>query len=490
MFDYEKRLAELAKQTVLIVGDLMLDRFVYGEVVRISPEAPAPVIAVKREEAAPGGAGNVALNIAGLGARCILIGAVGDDDAGKTLAAAFGATGGQIDARLVLDTTRPTTQKVRFVSEQHSTHLLRADWEETHPLPAHCQEEVLTTALQALPGCGAVVISDYGKGVLTPHVIDILIAEARKARKPVVVDPKSNDYRTYRNATLVTPNRAELSRAAHRDVRKTAEVVSAAAELIATAALDAILVTRSEEGMTLIRAKGEPVHIPAHPVKIRDVSGAGDTVVATLAAMLAMDADLEAATRAANAAAAVVVGKRGTAAVNFVEMRAVLVPSALRAQDEKIARDRKVMDERLDEWRKAGLRIGFTNGCFDLVHPGHLKVLAGARAACDRLVVGLNSDASARRLKGPTRPIQDEIARAEVLAALEATDLVVIFEEDTPLELIRRIKPQVLVKGGDYTREQVVGHEVVEAEGGEVVIVDTLPERSTTRLVERSKKPA
>lgn len=490
MFDYEKRLDELSRQTVLIVGDLMLDRFVYGEVGRISPEAPAPVLKATREETTPGGAGNVALNIAGLGARCILVGAIGDDDAGKTLSEIFGMTGGQIDARLVLDAERPTTQKTRFVSEQHSTHLLRADWEETHPLPKHCEEEILTNALKALPSCGSVVISDYGKGVLTNHVIETLIAEARKAKKPVIVDPKSDDYRTYKNATLVTPNRAELSRAAHRDVRKTGDVVQAAAELVAAAALDAILVTRSEEGMTLVRAKGDPIHVPSHPVKVRDVSGAGDTVVATLAAMLAMSADLEAAARAANAAAAVVVGKRGTAAVNFVEMRAVLVPSALRAHDEKIARDLKMMDEQLDEWRRQGLRIGFTNGCFDLVHPGHLKVLAGARAACDRLVVGLNSDASARRLKGPARPIQDEIARAEVLAALEATDLVVIFEEDTPIELIRRIKPQVLVKGGDYKRNQVVGHEIVETAGGEVLIVETLPERSTTRLVERSKKPA
>jgi D-beta-D-heptose 7-phosphate kinase/D-beta-D-heptose 1-phosphate adenosyltransferase len=490
MFDYEKRLAELSQQTVLIVGDLMLDRFVYGEVARISPEAPAPVLAVKYEETSPGGAGNVALNIAGLGARCILVSAIGDDDAGKTLSAIFGATGGQIDARLVLDPERPTTQKVRFVSEQHSTHLLRADWEETHPLPRHCEEEILTNALKAMPSCGSVVISDYGKGVLSKRVIETLIAEARKAKKPVIVDPKSNDYRTYQNATLVTPNRAELSRAAHRDVRKTEDVVKAAAELIAAATLDAILVTRSEEGMTLVRAKGDPIHIPSHPVKVRDVSGAGDTVVATLAAMLAMASDLEAATRAANAAAAVVVGKQGTAAVNFVEMRAVLVPSASRAHDEKIARDPKALDERLNEWRKAGLRIGFTNGCFDLIHPGHLRVLAGARAVCDRLVVGLNSDASARRLKGPTRPIQDEVARAEVLAALEATDLIVVFEEDTPLELIRRIRPQVLVKGGDYTRDQVVGHEIVEATGGEVIIVETLPERSTTRLVERSKKPA
>jgi len=490
MFDYEKRLAELSKQTVLVVGDLMLDRFVYGEVARISPEAPAPVLAVKREELTPGGAGNVARNIAGLGARCILISAVGDDDAGRTLAEVFGKSGGQIEAKLAIDASRPTTQKARFVSEHHSTHLLRADWEETHPLPKNCEEEILTTALKALPSCGAVVISDYGKGVLTPRVTEKLIAEAGKAKKPVIVDPKNDDYRTYKNATLITPNRTELSRAAHRDVRKTEDVIKAAAELVARADLEAILVTRSEEGMTLVTAKGAALHIPSHPVKVRDVSGAGDTVVATVAAMLAMGAELEAAARAANAAAAVVVSKRGTAAVNFVEMRAVLVPSALRAHDEKIARDLKVMDERLDEWRRAGQRIGFTNGCFDLIHPGHLKVLAGARAACDRLVVGLNSDASARRLKGSTRPIQDEVARAEVLAALEAVDLVVVFEEDTPVELIRRVNPQVLVKGGDYKREQVVGHEIVEAKGGEVIIVETLPERSTTRLVERSKKPA
>ena len=486
MFDYEKRLAELAKQTVLCVGDLMLDRFVYGEVTRISPEAPTPVLRVRREETAPGGAGNVARNIAGLGARCVLVSAVGDDDAGRALAAAFGKSG-PIEAKLAIDVARPTTQKARFVSEQHSTHLLRADWEETQPLPQPKEEEILAIALKALPDCGAVVLSDYGKGVLTPKVIETLIAAARKAKKPLVVDPKHADYGVYRGATLITPNRAELSRAAHRELRTSEEIVEAADRLVAGADLEAILVTRSEEGMTLIASGKAPVHIPSHPVKVRDVSGAGDTVVATIAAMLAMGAELAVAARAANAAAAAVIGKSGTAAVNFVEMRAILVPSASRAHDEKIVRDPKLLDERLDEWRKKGLRIGFTNGCFDLIHPGHLKVLAGARAACDRLIVGLNSDASARRLKGPGRPIQDEVARAEVLAALEAVDLVVPFEEDTPLELIRRVKPAVLVKGGDYRKDQVVGGDLVEAAGGEVVIVETLPERSTTRLVERSK---
>jgi D-beta-D-heptose 7-phosphate kinase/D-beta-D-heptose 1-phosphate adenosyltransferase len=318
-------------------------------------------------------------------------------------------------------------------------------------------------------------------------VIAALIAAARKAKKPVIVDPKHHDYGVYRGATLITPNRAELSRAAHRELRTSEEIVAAAEKLAAGADLDAILVTRSEEGMTLVARGKPPVHIPSHPVKVRDVSGAGDTVVATIAAMLAMKAELEVAARTANAAAAAVIGKPGTAAVNFAEMRAILVPSASRAHDEKIVRDPKLLDERLDDWRKKGLRIGFTNGCFDLIHPGHLKVLAGARAACDRLVVGLNSDASARRLKGAGRPIQDEVARAEVLAALEAVDLVVPFEEDTPLELIRRVRPAVLVKGGDYRKDQVVGCDLVEAAGGEVVIVETLPERSTTRLVERSK---
>jgi D-beta-D-heptose 7-phosphate kinase/D-beta-D-heptose 1-phosphate adenosyltransferase len=223
-------------------------------------------------------------------------------------------------------------------------------------------------------------------------------------------------------------------------------------------------------------------------VKVRDVSGAGDTVVATVAAMMAMHADLPAAARAANAAAAVVVGKRGTASVTFSELRSFLLPSALRAYEEKLALEDEILDDRLNAWRRAGLRIGFTNGVFDLLHPGHVKVLAEARAACDRLVVGLNSDASTRRLKGESRPIQDEVARAQMLAALEAVDLVAIFAEDTPIELIRRVRPQVLIKGGDYTKDQVVGREIVEASGGEVIIVETVPNRSTTKLVERSKK--
>jgi D-beta-D-heptose 7-phosphate kinase/D-beta-D-heptose 1-phosphate adenosyltransferase len=248
----------------------------------------------------------------------------------------------------------------------------------------------------------------------------------------------------------------------------------------------AVLVTRSEAGMTLVH-NGTAVHVPAYPVRVRDVSGAGDSVVAVLSAMLAMGADFESAMRAANAAGAVVVGKRGTATASVAELRSRILPSATLAPKEKIVFDWAVLDEHLAEWRKQGLRVGFTNGCFDLLHPGHVKLLAGARAACDRLVVGLNGDDSVTRLKGPGRPVQPVQARAEVLAALEAVDLVAIFDEDTPEKLISRVRPTVLVKGSDYTREEVVGREIVEALGGEIVLIEIVPGHSTTSMVERTR---
>jgi D-beta-D-heptose 7-phosphate kinase / D-beta-D-heptose 1-phosphate adenosyltransferase len=488
MFDYETRLAAIAGHTLVCVGDVMLDRYVYGDVTRISPEAPAPVLVVRREETAPGGAANVALNVAGLGARAVVIGVVGDDDAGKQLILPFTRSGGQLEAQFVIDPDRPTTQKTRFVSAHHSTHMLRADWEDDRPLAEREAKDIVENARRAIARAGALILSDYGKGVLAPATIEALIAAARQAKKPVVVDPKGSDYSIYRGATVITPNRAELSRAVGREVKSADEVAAAATELAERCGVDAILVTRSEDGMTLVVRGRPPVHIPAHPVRLRDVSGAGDTVVAAVAALLAIGADLEAAARTANAAAAVVIAKQGTAAVTLPEIRAVLVPHAAHAHEHKIARNLGALDECLATWRRAGYRIGFTNGVFDILHPGHLKVLAEARAACDRLIVGLNSDASTRRLKGPSRPVQDEVARSQVLAGLESVDLVVLFEEDTPLELIGRVKPQVLIKGGDYKPDQVIGREIVEAAGGEVILVEPVPERSTTRIVERTKK--
>ena len=489
MFDFDHSLSQLSGVTVLCIGDLMLDDFVYGEVVRISPEAAAPVIAVKRSEMVIGGAGNVARNIASLGAQCIFIGLVGEDEAGRTLKAALAAEP-RIEASLVVDGSRPTTRKVRFVSEHYATHMLRADWEEARPADAKAEKALLDHVLAALPRADAVVLSDYAKGVLTKGLIRQVIEATRAAGKPVIVDPKGQDYSVYRGATLVTPNRKELGEAVHRDVWSDADVAAAASELRSSLQCEAVLVTRSDEGMTLVERDADPVHVPSYAVKISDVSGAGDTVVAVLSAMLALRADFESAMRAANAAAAVVVGKRGTATVSVNELRHRILPAATLAAEEKILFDWSELDARLAAWRKQGLRIGFTNGCFDILHPGHVRMLAQARAACDRLVLGLNSDASVSRLKGPDRPVQNVQARAEVLAALEAVDLVVVFEEDTPRDLIAKVRPRVLIKGADYTREQVVGHEIVEADGGEVVLVGLLPGHSTTDIVKRSRSTA
>jgi D-beta-D-heptose 7-phosphate kinase/D-beta-D-heptose 1-phosphate adenosyltransferase len=429
----------------------------------------------------------VARNVASLGARCLFVGVVGDDSAGKMLVSAL-AEAQLIEPNLVIDGKRQTTRKVRFVSEHHSTHLLRADWETPAAVDAGSEDALIGHVIKAMPRVGAVVLSDYAKGALTPRVIRAVIDAANERGKPVVVDPKGRDYGIYRGATLITPNRQELADATRRAADTDDEIAAAANELRDSLGTQAVLVTRSEAGMSLV-GQDALVHVPAYPVRVRDVSGAGDTVVAVVSAMLAIQADFEAAMRAANAAAAVVVGKRGTATASVAELRSRILPAATLAPEEKIVFDWNVLDDHLSDWRKQGLRVGFTNGCFDLLHPGHVKLLAGARATCDRLVVGLNGDGSVTRLKGAGRPVQPVQARAEVLAALEAVDLVAVFEEDTPEKLIARVKPTVLVKGADYTREQVVGREIVEALGGEIVLIDLVPGHSTSSMVERTRAP-
>jgi D-beta-D-heptose 7-phosphate kinase / D-beta-D-heptose 1-phosphate adenosyltransferase len=487
MHPFDQQLAKVADATVLCIGDLMLDEFVYGEVSRISPEAPTPVLAVTRESRAIGGAGNVARGIAALGARCLFVAVTGEDEAAQVLRQAFAENWPTVETHILVDSGRPTTRKTRFVSEHHSTHLLRADWEVAAPVGAEAEESLIALARSLLPRADAVVLSDYAKGVLSPRLIRAVIDAAKADRKPVIVDPKRHDFGIYQGATLITPNRKELADASRRLVSGEDDIVAAAQELSARIVSEAVLVTRSEEGMTLCVRNSEPLHVPAYPVKVRDVSGAGDTVAAVLAVMLASEIGFEGAARAANAAGAVVVGKRGTATVSLAELRSRLLPAASLASEEKTVFDWASLDDHVADWRRLGLRIGFTNGCFDLLHPGHVKLLTEARAACDRLIVGLNSDASVARLKGTGRPVQHQQGRAEVLAALEAVDLVVIFDQDTPLELIRRIRPRVLIKGADYRADQVVGRELIEADGGEVVLVGLAPGYSTTTLVNRSK---
>src|ERR1700726_4238142 len=383
MFDFEALSYAIASRTVLWVGDLMLDEFVYGEVSRISPEAPAPVIAVQRSETNIGGAGNVARNIASLGARCIFVGLIGEDEAGAKLKGAL-AQESRIESVLVCDSARPTTRKVRFVSEHFSTHMLRADWELAQPASAEIEQKLIDAIMPLLPRVDIVLLSDYAKGVLTARVIRNVIEAARKLGKRVIVDPKNVNFAIYRGATLLTPNRKEFAEATRSRADTETSIAEAAQDAMQLADCEAVLVTQSEHGMTLVPRNGEVVHVPAHPVKVRDVSGAGDTVAAVLAVTLAAGADWETALRMANAAAAVAVGKQGTATVTSAELRRRILPHAFLAAEEKIIAADGDLDAHLSDWRKQGLRVGFTNGCFDIAHPGHMTVLTAGRPACDR----------------------------------------------------------------------------------------------------------
>src|SRR5580700_1490412 len=363
MFDFESFHRAMVGQTVLCVGDLMLDEFVYGEVSRISPEAPAPVIAARRSETNIGGAGNVARNIASLGATCIFVGLIGEDAAGADLKAAL-AREPRIESVLVADSSRPTTRKVRFVSEHFLTHMLRADWEMTHPAGGEIEQKLIDTILPLIPRADIVLLSDYAKGVLTARVIRNVIDAARKLGKRVIVDPKSANFAIYRGATLLTPNRKEFAEATRSRADTEQNIAEAAQDAMQLADCEAMLVTQSEHGMTLVPRRGEAIHVPAHPVKVRDVSGAGDTVAATLAVTLAAGADWETALRMANAAAAVAVGKKGTATVTSAELRRSILPHAFLAAEEKIVAAGGDLDAHLSDWRRQELRIGFTNGCF------------------------------------------------------------------------------------------------------------------------------
>src|SRR5438874_7807315 len=350
MFDFEALSQAIVKQTVLCVGDLMLDGFVYGEVSRISPEAPAPVIAVQRSETNIGGAGNVARNIASLGARCIFVGLIGDDDAGVNLKAALSRED-MIESILVCDSERPTTRKVRFVSEHFSTHMLRADWELAVPAAADIEQKLIDAILPLLPRADVVLISDYAKGVLTARVIRNVIDKARELGKPVIVDPKNANFAMYRGATLLTPNRKEFAEGTSSRADTQQSIATSARVAMQLVDCEAMLVTQSEHGMTLVPRKGESIHVPAHPVKVRDVSGAGDTVAAVLAVTVAAGADWETALRMANAAAAVAVGKKGTATVSPAELRRRILSHAFLAAEEKIIA-RGAVHAHLVHWRR------------------------------------------------------------------------------------------------------------------------------------------
>ena len=470
----------LKSARVLCIGDVMLDHYVYGQVERVSPEAPIPVLWIEREMKTLGGAGNVLRNLRALGAASSFISVVGNDEAGREVGRLVEVQDGT-EAHVLVQPQRTTTVKTRYVAANQQ--LLRADRESSTPLDPYIREDLLRLARELVTDHSVVIISDYAKGVLTEGVALEIIRAAREAGARVIVDPKGGDHIRYRGADLLKPNRRELAHATGMPVATDDEIVGASRALIERCGFNAVLASLGAEGMVLVGADGT-VHLQRAEVReVYDVSGAGDTVVATVGTALAAGMTLTDAARLANAAAGVAVGKIGTAVVYASELIASLSGRDLHAADKVVPRSHAL--DLVVRWRRYGLKIGFTNGCFDLLHPGHVALLGQAKAACDRLVVGLNSDASTARIKGPRRPIQSESERAAVLASLAAVDLIVIFEEDTPIELIREIRPQLLVKGADYRLDEVVGADLVKSAGGEVLLADVVPGYSTTATIAR-----
>jgi D-beta-D-heptose 7-phosphate kinase/D-beta-D-heptose 1-phosphate adenosyltransferase len=479
----EGHLERLGQPRILIVGDLMLDRYVSGEVTRISPEAPIPVLRATSSEEKLGGAGNVAFNLRSMGAQVELVGVVGDDGWGRRLREILEDSGISTDG-LVVDGERPTSLKTRMVSGVQQ--MLRVDWEDARALSGAARVELLERARARVASVGAVVLSDYGKGVLTDDVLRSVIDAARAAGLPVLVDPKGADFTRYRGATLITPNRKEAELALGRKLPDLARVEEGAGELIELAELEAAVVTLGAEGIYFRTRDGRSGREATRARAVFDVTGAGDTVIAQLALFLADGFDLAVAVALANQAAGVVVARLGTNGVTRKELRAKLRESAPHTGKVLVGDD---LEDLLAAWRSEQKCVVFTNGCFDILHTGHVGYLRFARSQGDVLLVGVNDDASVRRLKGPERPLNCLADRMEVLAAMEMVDAVVAFAEDTPAAIVERVSPDVLVKGEDWAEKGVVGREWVEKHGGRVVLAPLVQGRSTTNLLERARGP-
>ncbi|MGD9366979.1 MAG: bifunctional D-glycero-beta-D-manno-heptose-7-phosphate kinase/D-glycero-beta-D-manno-heptose 1-phosphate adenylyltransferase HldE [Desulfobacteraceae bacterium] len=478
--------SDFNKVKVVVVGDIMLDRYAWGHVRRISPEAPVPVVKLAHTSEALGGAGNVAGNLTALGCQATVIGLCGRDERAVSLKQLLAQK--NVGNKLIEDESRPTITKTRIMADRQQ--VLRLDEEDPHNPSSQLLRKVKTHLAEELKHCHAVILSDYGKGLLTSReLIREIIETVRLKGLPVLVDPKGGQWERYQNATCITPNTAELEAAAGIPLDGDESLlISQARDLRQRLDLEYLLVTRSAQGMCVVGPEDDVTPIAAQAREVYDVSGAGDTVIATLAAALAAGADFVQAARMANTAAGIVVGKLGTQPILQSELATALhfndkqqhfpfSAAKMTAKDAAVAK--------VQEWHNSGQRVVFTNGCFDLLHPGHISLLYQARAFGDRLVVGLNTDDSVRRLKGPERPILREQDRAAMLSALACVDLVVHFDEDTPLNLLEALKPDILVKGSDYKPEEVVGKSVVESYGGSVQLVELVKGYSTTQLTRK-----
>ncbi|MDX9952242.1 MAG: bifunctional D-glycero-beta-D-manno-heptose-7-phosphate kinase/D-glycero-beta-D-manno-heptose 1-phosphate adenylyltransferase HldE [Methylophilaceae bacterium] len=467
-------------RTALVIGDLMLDRYLIGEVERISPEAPVPVVLLKQENERAGGAANVAANLSLLGIRTTMAGIIGDDAEGRALLDMLREL--NIDSAIVTSQQRPTVTKTRILGGHQQ--MMRLDKESRLAFTEsenNALHEQVSQAIAQKPD--VIILSDYAKGVLSDALCQAVIAQAKALGIPVLVDPKGRDYTKYQGATALTPNKKETSEACGIDAMDTDRLLQAAADLRDHLGLVFLAVTRGEEGISLLE-QNETIHIPAAAKQVFDVSGAGDTVIATLAAGLVHGLSHRQAFELANIAAGIVVGKVGTVPVNREELLAELISQDSVEQADKIC-ELETLLGRVRQWRQQKKRIVFTNGCFDLLHAGHVTYLEAARKTGDKLILGLNTDRSVSALKGPSRPVIHEADRARVLAALEAVDAVILFDEDTPLQLIDAIRPDVIVKGSDYSEDQVVGGKEVKSWGGKVALIDIVPGRSTSNIIEK-----
>ena len=504
-FDDTELVQKMAQTAILVAGDIMLDRFVYGHVDRISPESPIPVLSIDRENIMLGGAGNTLSNLIHLKCKGKILSIVGDDEAGRQVREKAEHYGIDVTGLKTLS-DRPTIVKTRFLAGHQQ--LLRTDFERVREITKETEQALLQAGDEIMPTVNALIISDYGKGLLTPSVIKGLIDRAQKHGIPVLVDPKGTDYSKYRGADVVTPNRKELSLATSgRRVDEDDEITEAAQDVIKRCGIKSVVATRSRDGMSVIQDDGA-VHIrSATDIEVFDVSGAGDTVIATIAAGLAAGADIIQSAALANLAGSIVVSKVGTAPIRAEELIEALEnletygqglaafaarrSSQDRTREAPVAQTWEEAKEDVERWKARGLTVGFTNGCFDIIHPGHVKYLNVARHRCDRLVVGLNIDSSVKILKGEDRPVHDEASRAAVLAALGSVDLVVFFgakekgQDNTAIDLIGVLQPDRYFKGGDYTVEQIPEAPSVQAYGGEVEVLDISEGHSTTNSIRK-----
>jgi len=494
--DLSDLVQKLAGTRLLVVGDIMLDRFVAGDVERISPEAPIPVLKAVRHSQMLGGSGNVLSNLRGLGAHTTVLGVVGDDAEGRAVMALCQELGVQAD-QLQAIAGRKTSLKTRFLSQNQQ--LLRVDDETAEAVDGAHEQSLIAALRETVPQAQVVILSDYGKGVLTPAVIRAAIDLANARNIPVIVDPKGHDYSRYAGAFAVTPNRKELSEATGgMPTSSDADVVAAAQVLLEKSGIQAVVATRSQDGMTIVQKNAAPVHLRTNVLEVFDVSGAGDTVVAIIGAALAAGAPLVDAAKLGNIGGGIVVAKVGTAPIRSSELLTAISEqdaelNAYTGHGDPLADlyDWQKAREQILRWKSRGLKVGFTNGCFDILHAGHVNYLNQARSHCDRLVLGLNHDRSVQILKGPTRPVNDELSRATVIGGLAAIDMVVLFgatqagADNTPCDLLKVLEPDIFFKGGDYTLDQLPEAKIVKAYGGEVRIMGLTEGLSTTKTIEK-----